>query len=622
MGTIVTVHGTFAHAGEARQAPEAVPWWHPDSAFADQLCGLVRGADGNVDVRPFVWSGANSEQARRDAGDRLLFELEALDAAGRPYCVVGHSHGGSVISAALLRAAAAKRPLPGLRRWITVGTPFVEVRPERFLFMRLPLFLKALYVASLMLFVLLLGAVIGGASTGAFSLAEPATAIRAAIAAVLASLPSAAFYVFAKLRERRTLAHHRPSVKRRAATYFADRWLALTHEDDEAVRGLGTLRKIDVPIFDRDFAVPVLSLVSVFILPVLYVLVINAPGVMMGLADMLRSDVYQARVEARTAALERSRADMRQLRAVIRDARKVAEDTLAPLHERQAAEKTIATNTSRLQVLRSRLHTSYPDLPQLERALRFQRRFLEKDGKLCNAGRLCGDGRDWALNARLLLHLVTDEAASLFVDEEVRRSAIGRVIRFAVPILLVPVVFGLAAILLVMAVQGVARLLSRAASVWLDRVTWRQIRRTAFGLDTEDEVAVGTAPAPTWIAAGSPFLPPGISRRITECANEATFRSLGKFRNALSDIVRHDGAIRATDTIGDYLTWTELIHTAYFLVPEFSQLLAAAIVRDPGFEATPRLSALASDDEGAHWLVALSAGPGTGESVTSPPRAA
>ncbi len=600
MGTIITVHGTFAHAAAA--ATGTMPWWRPESSFARELTAAVGCEGGESRISAFQWSGENSVTERRRAGHELFKQLDGLEKSGEPYCLIAHSHGGSVVSAALLEAAARKRPLPHLKRWVTVGTPFIELRPERFLFLRLPLFYKAVYVASLMLFVILLGAIIGGLGTGELSLANPAIAWRAGAAAVLSSLPFALFYLVAYLRERRTLFQHRPKVKARAQAYFESRWLPLTHEDDEAVRGLASLRKVDVPIFDREFAVPVLSLVSVFILPLLYLLAVNSPTLMMGLADKLRSDVYQVTRQERARALQRSRSIVRDLRAEIADQRKITDDTLAPLHERDAAEREIAKLDQRLQDVRTDLHQSYPDLPQLQRSVRFQRRFLERDGRLCNGGRLCGEGRDVGLNARLLLHLVTDEAVSLFIDDEVRRSTVGRTVRFLVPVVLVPVVFGIAAILIVMLVQVIARIFSVLASRWLDRITWRQVRRTAYGIDTEDEVAVAAAPGPVWVRAKRPFLPGRVSDAITEHANQATFQSLGKFRNAISELAHLERVADGTETIADYLSWNELIHTTYFHVPDVSRIIASAISRESGFKPTTAFDQAGADSDLDRWL--------------------
>src|SRR5688572_25781027 len=114
MATIVTVHGTFSSGPLEGQS-----WWQRGSAFAVRLPELIEGADGKLGIEPFVWNGLNSETARRQAGERLAGRLAELEAAGEPYAVVGHSHGGSVVGAALLNAARNKQPLRLLQRWIT-----------------------------------------------------------------------------------------------------------------------------------------------------------------------------------------------------------------------------------------------------------------------------------------------------------------------------------------------------------------------------------------------------------------------------------------------------------------------------------------------------------------------
>ena len=70
-----------------------------------------------------------------------------LEKAERPYCLVGHSHGGSVIADALMRAAIERQPLQHLRRWITVGTPFIVPQKAGFLFSRLNRLGRAVLVA-------------------------------------------------------------------------------------------------------------------------------------------------------------------------------------------------------------------------------------------------------------------------------------------------------------------------------------------------------------------------------------------------------------------------------------------------------------------------------------------
>src|SRR6185437_183268 len=111
MATIITVHGTFAKPTELD--PEGGPatelqWWETPSMFENDIRGLIDSRDGRLDVTPFVWSGDNSEVERREAGIRLANVMRELEARSEPYCLVGHSHGGSVASYALLQCAARR----------------------------------------------------------------------------------------------------------------------------------------------------------------------------------------------------------------------------------------------------------------------------------------------------------------------------------------------------------------------------------------------------------------------------------------------------------------------------------------------------------------------------------
>ncbi|MGE0024347.1 MAG: hypothetical protein AB7S70_12030, partial [Hyphomicrobium sp.] len=101
MATLVCVHGTFAHRGIVDGKASlgeggAAPWWVAESGFEADARKLITAESGNLEFKSFVWSALNSEVGRREAGAALLSELRALDQRQEPYCVVGHSHGGSV----------------------------------------------------------------------------------------------------------------------------------------------------------------------------------------------------------------------------------------------------------------------------------------------------------------------------------------------------------------------------------------------------------------------------------------------------------------------------------------------------------------------------------------------
>ncbi|MEO1265852.1 MAG: hypothetical protein AAFV26_09115, partial [Pseudomonadota bacterium] len=221
---------------------------------------------------------------------------------------------------------------------------------------------------------------------------------------------------------------------------------------------------------------------------------------------------------------------------------------------------------------------------------------------------LCGGGRNLAINSRLLLHIVTDEAANVVVGEDfVITGWVGRLISSLIPILLVPLVFAAVAIALVLLVQYLGHGLSVLLSRWLDRMTWSEIKRSALGNDTESEVAVSSDAQPPWMAAdvAAPFLPTPLAAQVTEASNVATSAAISKFRDALSELAFADSVDSRQQTALAFLTWRELIHFAYFDVADFRKLMATAL-RNAGIGAA---TAEADDMRIAGWLASLKSGP-------------
>ncbi len=121
----IMVHGTYASAAD--DCGER--WWQSGSPFARKIQSLLPNCirvAGEHEV--FHWSGANSERARSKAAAKLLKRLQSLEAEGRDYHLVGHSHGGSVIWNAMKMSVLIRRPLQGLCSWTTIGTPFMQHR--------------------------------------------------------------------------------------------------------------------------------------------------------------------------------------------------------------------------------------------------------------------------------------------------------------------------------------------------------------------------------------------------------------------------------------------------------------------------------------------------------------
>jgi hypothetical protein len=586
LATVVTVHGTYAHilGPPDAPAPAELQWWQPGSPTEQHIRQLVDAQDGQLQFVPFTWSGDNSERARREAGARLFEELQKLEARNEDYCLVGHSHGGSVIAAALVESAARGRKLEHLKKWITVGTPFVNLRKERFLFTRLTLPRKVVFVASLMLLMMFLFYLGGAIYDGTLGGRLENQLLRFGFSAAMMSLPFICFYVFLKILDARRYFFYRPVVRENAKQWYGDKWVSLNHEDDEAVQGFRLLPQVKLNFFDREFAVPMLTLISIFVLPLAYLFVVTSPTIMVGIADILKTRVYDVQAYAQTErAADPEWSQLRTLRRKLRDARQLAEKSgLEPTVAESAREATRSIR-KQIRATRKRMREKYPDLPEMIRAQRFKRRFLERDGQPCDGGTLCGGGRDFRINSALLFHLVTDELSSAFVDADTRWGPLGGLLRLLLPVLLVPVAFALLALGVLMVIRFVAVYFSAFLSRRLNGLTHHQITRTALGNDTEGEIAFGADMRPAWVPVIYPFLPADVGERITAYSNEISFQSLAKFRNAISTLAFAENDESRSGVLTTYLTWRELVHTAYFEVPEFRGLLAYAIGQADGF---------------------------------------
>ncbi|MBS0243534.1 MAG: hypothetical protein JSS20_15260, partial [Proteobacteria bacterium] len=599
MATVVTVHGTFAHStGEPSQAADAqrapdLQWWQGGSTFEQDMRELLDAVpgmgSGKLDITRYEWSGANSEMARREAGKGLFKVLKKLDDQGEPYCVVGHSHGGSVIGWALMEAAARKEPLNGLKRWITVGTPFVGMRRERLLFTRLKLIPKTIFVASFTLLIMFLvyavsqalgqRALFGGTFPGVL-----------AVTAAMMSLPAIGSYALLKYWDRLSLFHYRRSVIERAKDSFAKRWLSLTHTDDEAVQGLAFLPGAKLDFIDKTFAVSAISLLSVVAVPLLYFALLAWPSGMVALGGWLKTHVYEAHSDPATEAAVRASRD--QFRA----ARKTAGDA-----NRQVV-------FSQYRESRRSLEKQYPKWTEAEQSVRFKQRFFEEGGKPCPNSELCGGGRSLAINSGLLLNIVTDQLSSAIGGEGVANWGSGAALRLLIPVILVPLISGLLALVFMWLIGLIARLISSQASDMLNKITNDEVKRAAFGNDTQGEIAIGAVDRPAWIDRSMPRLPTALGELVTNYSNSAANNSIAKFRQVIGQLASTEPKHTADTAITTYFTWKELIHASYFDVPEFRTLIANEIARQDGFQPSRRLQQSPALGLTSQWLAEIDGG--------------
>jgi hypothetical protein len=617
MATIVRVHGTFAHSGSpsdtASDAASEPQWWQTDSTFQRELKTLVDPQGGDLDVTSFEWSGDNSEAGRRKAGLQLLKHLRALEADNEPYCVVGHSHGGSVIASALLAGAAKRQSLPNLKRWITVGTPFVNFRKERWLFTRLDLLRKVIFVASMMLFLMFVVYLVTTLATGEellFGRTFPAILV---VTGVMMSLPIIVFYIVLRFLDSRSLLLHRRRVIRRARENFGSRWLSLAHPDDEAIQGLAFLPGAKLYFFDKSFAVSAITSFSVIALPLLYLLVLTSPLAMNRIADWLNTDVYASRS---TPEAEEA---LKSLQQQLRDARASRRAGAGDATEVQPANGSRAFWRD-YRAKRRELRARFPNLPSVERTLRFRQRFFQRDGVPCEGGKLCGGGRDLAINSGLLLHVATDELSWIIGTEDPSDWRNRNVASLLLPVVLVPLISGLIALVLMLLIRGIAIVVSRTSSALLNQLTNSEVRRAAFGNDTEGEIAVGAVDRPVWLERSQPRLPSAVGDLISAYSNTIAAQSLSKFRRAIGQLASAEPKHTADTAITTYFTWKELVHAAYFDVAEFRKLIAQAVSRAEGFAPSARFKADADYAKTAQWLAEIEGTPGrTGDIDTSEP---
>lgn len=485
MATIITVHGTSATGPEEGDA-----WWQKGSEFEGDIRRHVESEDGPLAFEPFVWDGLNSETSRRDAGRRLYDRMAALEDRSKPYAVIGHSHGGSVIAAALLRGAVKKQRLPNLSAWLTVGTPFVQLKRAGLLFSRLGLLGKSAYVALVMfwlsfpalVFVMVHYALTNPSGLGAQpdrevqNIALLVIGLVGLVIVALGWLPFLALYIALRVNANRLSPHFSKRRLTFCGTHIANRWMAFNHRDDEAILGLKSLKSRRLNLFPADFAVAPLSQMSVFIWPAALLVLAATPPV----------GAYL--------------------------------DTLFPGTVQYTAEIPLVRHFIQLVMLPALLRPAwFPQDP-------------------------------WLMTV-------------------------------------VPLALVASCMAVVLIGTGIATLASRIASRLLDRVTWSQIQRTSIGGDAEGEYFDDIRPAPAWEIARYATLPHSLADEMSILSDRDAAASLSRFRRTLNDFAFSEAGPNKADALGHYLSFNELVHTAYFRVPRFRKLVCYALSRSPGFRA-------------------------------------
>jgi hypothetical protein len=181
---------------------------------------------------------------------------------------------------ALLYGADKQKSLNHLRRWITVGTPFIRFRQAIMLYSNLGIRKKAFYIA-LLLTCLIMLAVLSMISIGIVESGNARLVMPQLIALVifLSFAPFVAFYVFERTSlTRKAMVHQKKRVSR-ARDQFAKLHVALFHKEDEAIATLGAMPPRNVTLFHPRFAVASISAFGVFAIPVAFFALASSPAI-------------------------------------------------------------------------------------------------------------------------------------------------------------------------------------------------------------------------------------------------------------------------------------------------------------------------------------------------------
>ncbi|MEP4889087.1 MAG: hypothetical protein ABJV04_03600 [Aliiglaciecola sp.] len=246
---LVTVHGTGA--GDVTSSGDK--WWQLGSVFMGELQKRLALDPAQVEIVPFQWEiGPNSEDKRRAAGFALAEQLKSYDEAKQDYYLIGHSHGGSVIYNALLKSVANNAPFERLKLWCTVGTPFLDYRPNTFLFQRLRSIGLTIYTTGIVALVL-------GVWILLMTMFKPEVNQDFITLGYAMTLYGVITYVCLWLYEARKKSWFSKKQKQQAEQLYRKSWCGLWHKEDEAISALSNVQNISAPIIPNSFLMPIVA---------------------------------------------------------------------------------------------------------------------------------------------------------------------------------------------------------------------------------------------------------------------------------------------------------------------------------------------------------------------------
>lgn len=478
---LVLVHGTGAGDPENISGER---WWQLDSAFHNALGERINLDPAHVEIVPFQWEvGPNSEKDRRAAAANLLELLASFENAGVPYYLIGHSHGGSVIYNTLLQSVDQARRLTLLQHWITIGTPFLDYRMNRFMYQRLTGMGLTIYSTGLIALFMALAYWVFR-TTGNFdvrayvqdwgltpAMVENAVAMDFDLLlhnfAIALTIYAGICLCVLFFLERRKRGWFTKAEKRQVEDWYGDQWLGLWHQEDEAISALTNVKRISGSIIPSTFLSPVVTYIQLGLIALIGVLVVW---------DIVFADGHLFS----TMALE-----------IGGPSTSLDEETGV---------------------------------------------YEEFEGD-----------EHWAFLTFMILFIL---------------SMIGALVWLATLML-----------------KAVARMIGWPLSIVLNKIIWSSVRQRAWGDDLPKEDVRDIAPQPPEFQRSMPCLPEAVAAPLRDHSDGHAISTLNKVRMMLG---MAEGGVIQPDVraeLGEALNWQELIHTSYFEVPAFVDLLAMHLIR-------------------------------------------
>ena len=536
MATIIAVHGTFATGEESGDK-----WWQKTSECEKGLREFVQGNATPLNYESLIWDGDNSETSRRAAGRRLLQRMGKLEAAGEPYVVIGHSHGGSVVAFAMQLAARHGNALPHLRSWITVGTPFFASERKQLLYARIDQLSKGIFFIGAIM-AIAIGVHVWNLYGDSVDAVTKSLAVLAAAAATWWILGRLGPQLEGGFNDWELLADQHVTAVDRT---FGGRWLQLWHPDDEAILLLRTVHDRRPGLFPEAFAGPYIYLAGLYLLLPLLMLVLASSSLLTRpVAYVLRQPAVVGTQATHAPAAQPASAEQAHEPDPV--------ELLKPLPQQMVPMSNWFTNV---------------DTAKASFAERF---------------------------AMLALAIPVLMARAL---EGVRAYFSSTFIGIYLPAL------GAAMLVMVactiMLLQWLAARLSGKVVDGLNAITAGQMCGLLSGADVGGERASGCNVRPFWSNITMASLPTELSAEIAAISDAAAAKAVGSIRGRAAEIA---ASADFKQRIAQYLTWDELLHTTYFKSPRFLRLLAYAISRVDGFAPTAALLADPHYGQMRQWL--------------------